>query len=112
MAGVAAESAKTAAIGFVDQLRDIDEVSLVVFSSKVTELIPMTKDKAAVKAKIKTLVAAGETALYDAIAESVKTAQTSTAKRRAIVLLSDGAEYGGVGEKGGKRSQQNTCKNG
>ncbi len=98
--------AKAAASTFVDQLRDIDEFALVAFSSTVKEAQPITKDKAAIKAKISALQSGGETALYDAIAQAVKTAQSATAKRRAIVLLTDGDEYGGNSKTGATEAYQ------
>jgi hypothetical protein len=106
MVGAPLASAKAAASVFVDQLRDIDEVALVSFSSTVVEIQPMTKDKAAIKAKINALQAGGQTALYDAIAKSVPVAQKSASKRRAIVLLSDGDEFGGLSSSGAKEAYQ------
>ncbi len=88
--------AKAAAIAFVDKVREIDELALVSFNSTASEIQAMTKDRALIKDKINSLVSGGQTALYDAIAQAVKTAQTSTAKRRVIVLLTDGNEYGNL----------------
>jgi VWFA-related protein len=93
--------AKAAALAFVDQVRPIDELALISFNSTVKELQPMTKDHAVIKAKISELTSAGQTALYDTIAQAVKTAQTSTAKRRVIILLTDGNEYGNLSKIGG-----------
>ncbi len=93
--------AKAAALAFVDQVRPIDELALISFNSTVKELQPMTKDRAVIKAKISELTSSGQTALYDTIAQAVKTAQTSTARRRVIILLTDGNEYGNLSKIGG-----------
>ena len=100
MAGVPLADAKAAANQFVDQVRDIDQLALITFNSTVTVLQPPTQDKALIKTKINALTAHDETALYDAIAQAVKTAQGVTVQRRAIVLLTDGAEYGGLSKTG------------
>ncbi len=94
--------AKAAAVAFVDQVRETDELALVAFDSKVRELQPMTKDRAVIKQKINSLTAQNQTALYDAIAQAVKTAETSTTKRRVIVLLTDGNEFGQLSKTNGK----------
>jgi VWFA-related protein len=91
---------KEAATAFVDKVRDIDELALVSFSSIPREIQPMTKDRALIKSKIASLRTSGQTALYDAIAQGVKTAQTSSAKRRVIVLMTDGNEYGNLSKTG------------
>ncbi len=96
MADYPLRKAKEAADAFVEQVRDIDEIALVAFNSTVSELQPMTTDKSLIKARIDSLKSGGKTALYDALAQAVKTAQTSQAQRRAIVLLTDGSEFGGL----------------
>src|SRR5450432_958242 len=106
MAGAPLEDAKAAAIQFVNQVRDIDELALVTFNSTVTEMQAPTQDKALIASKINGLRAGGETALYDAIAQAVKTAQSATVKRRAIVLLTDGAEFGGLSKTGREAAYQ------
>jgi VWFA-related protein len=94
------KKAKEAATAFVDKVRDIDELALVSFSSTPREIQPMTKDRALIKSKITSLRTSGQTALYDAIAQGVKTAQTSSAQRRVIVLMTDGNEYGNLSKTG------------
>jgi VWFA-related protein len=104
--------AKAAALAFVDQVRAIDELALISFSSTVKELQPMTKDRAVIKAKIDDLTSSGQTALYDTIVQAVKTAQTSTAKRRVIILLTDGNEYGHISKVGGEDAYKTADKAG
>ncbi|MEP7284428.1 MAG: VWA domain-containing protein [Chloroflexota bacterium] len=106
MVGFPLDSAKLAASNFIDQVRDIDELSLITFNSTAIEVQAPTKDKTALKDKVKNLKATGQTALYDAIAQAVKTAQTGTAQRRAIVLLTDGAEYGNLSKTGRNEAYQ------
>src|SRR5258706_4712263 len=59
MFGPPLEKAKEAAKVFVDQVRDIDELALVSFASKVKEIQPMTKDRSLIKEKIDGLHAQG-----------------------------------------------------
>src|SRR5260221_3392010 len=106
MAGVPLENAKAAAIQFVDQVRDVDQLALVTFNSVVTEVQAPTQDKALIKAKINGLTAHDQAALYDGIGQAVKTAQGASVKRRAIVLLTDGAEFGGLSKTGREAAYQ------
>ena len=100
MAGQPLELAKQAAIAFVQKLRDIDEVALISFNSKVIEVQTPTQDKNAVISAIEKLQTSGETALYDAIAAGVKTAQEAKSARRVVILLTDGNEFGNLSKAG------------
>jgi hypothetical protein len=96
MAGAPIAAAKEAGKSLVTQLGDRDEVAIIAFSSDVRHLVPFTRDKRAAISAIDSLVAEGNTALYQAVAESGNTAGAAVVPRRAVVLLSDGVDFGGA----------------
>jgi VWFA-related protein len=95
MEGAPLANAKAAAKAFIQELSPQDRVALISFGDEVTPVLDFTADREAALMAIESLVARGNTALYQATAVgSVKIAQ-STASRRAVILLSDGADFGG-----------------
>ncbi len=68
MAGAPLEAARDAAISLIDQLNEGDEVAIVRFSNNVSLALDFTTDRAAARDVLNSLVAEGETALYDASA--------------------------------------------
>ena len=94
MAGAPLEQAKAAARTYIENLRDIDPVAIVAFGSTVRVLQDFTTDRAALLAAIDLIDLLGRTALYQAAWEGVNLAANSPTPRRAMVLLSDGVEYG------------------
>ena len=94
MAGQPIALAKEAAKAFMTQLAPEDRVAVVRFSNDVQLAQDFTTDRAAASAVIDGLEAQGNTALYRATAAAALKAGASTATRRAIVLLSDGADFG------------------
>jgi VWFA-related protein len=95
MAGAAIESARNAAKALVAALGASDRVAVISFGDDVRLLQDYTSDRAAVNAAIDSLTAVGNTALYQATAVGALKAAESQAARRAVVLLSDGADFGG-----------------
>ncbi|NUQ06459.1 MAG: VWA domain-containing protein, partial [Anaerolineae bacterium] len=100
MSGVVEETspigrARTAARDFVENIREEDPVALVTFSTGVEVVQPFTTDKAAILAAIDNAASGGETALYQAGYDAVRLAAEAPVSRRVVILLSDGAEYGG-----------------
>ncbi len=94
MAGRPIALAKAAAKGFISQLAPQDRVAVIGFSDKVAVLQDFTTDRAAASGVIDGLVAQGNTALYEATAGAAIKAGSSSSSRRAIILLSDGANEG------------------
>lgn len=94
MAGQPLASVKQAAKGFIGQLAPQDRVGIMTFSNQVQLAQDYTTDHAAAAGVVDRLTAGGNTALYLATAGAEVKAATSPASRRAIVLLSDGADYG------------------
>jgi VWFA-related protein len=96
MAGVAMTNAKDAAKALIAELAPNDRVAVIGFADQVVVVQDYTSDRAAVNVAIDGLVAQGNTALYQATAVAAFKAVSSTATRKAIVLLSDGADFGGA----------------
>jgi Ca-activated chloride channel family protein len=85
------EMAKHAARGFIGELRDVDQVTVVSIGSDVTVEAPLTTDHAAAVAAVERLDAWGTTPLYDAIVKALDVIQEAKG-RRALVLISDGTD--------------------
>ena len=83
---------QVAASGFVDQLGDLDQVSLHAFDHASRELVPLTVDHERVKDRIWDLVPGGGTALYDAILKVVDERLGSIPGRKALFVFSDGID--------------------
>lgn len=87
--------AKSAARSFIDQLAPQDTAKVISFADAVDIGNPFTSDHAALAAQVGALTAAGNTALYDAVRISAYVAAGADAPRHAVVLLSDGQDFGG-----------------
>jgi len=96
MAGAPIEQARAAARAYVENVRPIDPVAVVAFGSTVELLQDFTTDRDALLAAIDSIDLNGRTALYQAAYDGVNLANGAPEPRRALVLLSDGAEYGGL----------------
>lgn len=95
MEGAPLASAKDAAKAFINDLGPADRVAVLNFGDQVTLAADFTADRAVTAGAIDSLVAVGNTALYQATTVASVKAGSSPAARRAIVLLSDGADFGG-----------------
>ncbi|HET8943768.1 MAG TPA: VWA domain-containing protein, partial [Dehalococcoidia bacterium] len=96
MAGAPLTNAAAAGRALVSQLGPSDQAAVIAFSNAPAVVQPFTGDKAALTAAIDGLVAGGNTSLYAAVQESVRLADTGPLPRRAIVLLSDGQDFGAL----------------
>jgi VWFA-related protein len=97
MAGAPIEQARLAGKALVGQLKPGDQAAVITFSDSVDGLQGFTSDHGALTAAIDRISASGNTALYDGVVSAVNLAvQQAPAQRRAIVLLSDGVDAGGV----------------
>ena len=83
--------ARSAAIKFLDGLRDSDSAEIYRFDSKVT-LVQKFSNSRDVSEKLFDLKADGMTALNDAIFQAAKDLGDRPEKRRAIIVLSDGMD--------------------
>lgn len=84
-------AAKQAAVAFVRQLGAGDTVCLYTFATQVQQLGTCTTDHQATTDAINGLVTIDDTAIYDAVVR-VSTDLAQIPGRKAIVLLSDGAD--------------------
>lgn len=94
MAGDVIAHARESAKAFVSGLAPEDRVAITSFADEVTPVLDFTTDRGQALAAIDGLVASGDTALYEATALAAQKAAESPASRRAVVLLSDGAQDG------------------
>lgn len=89
--GGAMEAAKQAATDFIESLPADVSVGVVSFADAPLLTAPLSTDRAATEAAIGSLVADGETSLYDAIVFSQQLFSGGTNDRQ-IVVLSDGGD--------------------
>ncbi len=96
MAGEPMKQSKEAAKGLVQQLAPNDRVAVMSFADTVKLVQDYTIERGNVNSAIDGLAAKGNTALYDATAAAAFKSGTSGSgsTRRAIILLSDGAQDG------------------
>jgi VWFA-related protein len=94
MEGDPLAQARGAARTFVEGLAPIDSVALVTFGDSVTPVLNFATDRGAVFAGLDSLQAVGNTALYQAASVSAFVAASAQTQRRAVILLSDGVDFG------------------
>lgn len=110
MQGDAIGQAREAGKALVSELGPNDRVSVIKFGDTVQVVQSFTNDRAALTSAIDGIQAGGNTALYDSVVAAVQTAQGG-AQRRAVVLLSDGLDFGGVSktDRGGSLAAAQTA---
>ncbi len=89
----AIEAAKIAAIEFVAAMPPEVRIGLETFADEVTVLAPPTTDRALLTGQIGSIVADGDTALYDVVV-GAGGRFTPTVDNKVLVLLSDGKDEG------------------
>jgi Ca-activated chloride channel family protein len=94
MSGEKLQHAKDAALAALDRLGSNDIVSIIVYDTTVSVLVPATKftDREAVRAKIRSIEADGTTALFAGVSKAAEEIRKFSDHERAnrIILLSDG----------------------
>ena len=94
----ALDVAQEAASGFIRRLAVGDRAAVVDFDTRVRIVQPFTIDVGALEQAVRSTVADGSTALYDAVYTSLEALdrlsypEADTPRRHAIVLLSDGQD--------------------
>ena len=96
MQGAPLAAAKEAGKALLGQLGPGDQAAVLAFSDSVRGVQGFTQDRQALAGAIDSLAAGGNTALYNAVVQSTQEAQSASLPRRAVVLLTDGADFGGV----------------
>ncbi len=94
MVGDPMAQTKEAAKALIQTLAPSDRVALMSFADSVQLVQDYSTERARTAGLIDALVARGNTALYDATGAAASHAAASTSNRRAIILLSDGAQDG------------------
>ena len=91
---IALESAKQAAVSFLEELTDGDKAAAYSFNDEVLPLHDLTHDHNAVINKINELTYKdfGGTCLYDAAIEAIQKSAEVLQGRRAIIVLTDGVD--------------------
>ena len=95
MEGAALQQSREGGRALVEQLLPVDQVAVLSFAGGVRVVQPFTADRGALLGAIDGLQTSGDTALYQAVATSGYLAASSGLPRRAVVLLSDGEDFGG-----------------
>ncbi len=87
------ENSIEAAKNFINTLQPEDKLGLITFSEDISTYNGLTLDHASIISILDTLTADGNTALYDAIGESIDLLKNQPV-RKVIVLLTDGYDSG------------------
>lgn len=91
MQGKPLEGAQMAARALLNELADVDRVTLIAISSEVDVVVPLTNNRLAVDQAVQGLDPWGSTALHDAVVQALDAIEPAPG-RRALVLVSDGLE--------------------
>jgi VWFA-related protein len=83
---------RTAIKAFIDNLNDSDEISLFAFSDHPFLLQAWTTNHSVVIQRLAILHAYGRTAIYDSLSDMLIYISKSSAKRGAILLITDGLD--------------------
>jgi hypothetical protein len=89
--------AKSATLNAVEVLDEKNQVSIVVFDTKATLLVPMQdrKDVAAVEQALMRVAPGGGTSIAPGLSKMLEEMRTSNSRVRHIVVMSDGQSQGG-----------------
>ncbi|RMG47663.1 MAG: VWA domain-containing protein [Acidobacteria bacterium] len=85
-------AAQEAACRFIAGLRDGDRAFVIAFDEDVYLIQPVTGDRDALCAAVRSTEAVGGTALFDALDAAYRVLYREKAERRAIVVLTDGED--------------------
>lgn len=89
--------AKEAAMKALENLREVDEISVIAFDDTYDEVVPLQKvgDKEAIKELISGIQIRGGTSIYPALEQGYNMQMKSSAKIKHTILLTDGQDgYG------------------
>ena len=93
MSGRPLTDAKGAVASMISALGPNDQAAVLSFNTSVRVVAPLSGDKARALAAVSSLVAGGDTAIYDAVSSAAELLDSADpTARRAIVLLTDGLD--------------------
>jgi VWFA-related protein len=95
MAGANLAQSQAAATSLIRSLAPGDSAAVIAFADSVRVAAPLSQNPDDLLPAVASFRAEGNTALYDAVGQSAKLAAASGIGRRAVVLLSDGQDFGG-----------------
>ncbi len=95
MSGSPLLRAKEASTMFIDSVDPNIPIALITFSNTAQVVQEYTTDRTLLRQQIEALEVYGATALYDAALLGIETASAVGTGETMVILLSDGAEYGG-----------------
>jgi VWFA-related protein len=95
MAGTPFERAREAALRFVEEAGSNARIAIVTFDNSVRLVQDFTSDRDTLVNTLNNLGFGGQTRLYDGALQAINTAADGGNPRRVVILLSDGAEFGG-----------------
>lgn len=98
MEGAPLDQARNAARTFVENLAEPDEAAVISFAEGVSTQSRLSADRAQTLQALDSLAAVGNTALYSGVVEAVRQAEDAALPRKAIILLSDGQDFGGASQ--------------
>lgn len=104
MFGAPLAAAKVATVDLIAGLDDQDRVGLLAFADSPTIVAGLSADRAEVEQGVASLRAQGSTALYSAVVEGARILGSVDDGPRALILLSDGEDFGGVSGVGREES--------
>lgn len=84
---------RRAAIAFVSGLQPKDRVKVMSFDDEVRDLNPFTSDQAIIGRAIQATRAGKGTKLYDAMQNALFLLKPEKARRKAVVIFTDGVDY-------------------
>ena len=86
--------AKEAAMKALENLREVDEISVIAFDDTYDEVVPLQKvgDKEAIKELISGIQIRGGTSIYPALEQGYNMQMQSSAKIKHTILLTDGQD--------------------
>ena len=96
MAGIPLDLSQAAARVYIEELVPDNPIAIVAFSTEARQVINYTTDRERLLAAIDNLPYGGKTALYAATLRGIELASEAPLPRKAVILLSDGGEYGDI----------------
>lgn len=85
-------ASKQAADAFIDKMNSNDTAALISFNDQAQVVQSFTNDKTKLKAAVDGLKSGGSRAQFDAISQAAAQQGSAQAARRAIILVTDGAD--------------------
>jgi len=103
MIGSPLDNVRQSSLRFVESILPNDEVAIVEFDTTARQILTFTTDINEARIAINSMFADGQTALFDAAAGGIDVAARSQKPRRAVIIVTDGNEFGNLSSPGARR---------